>query len=67
MVIFGYRVWGQPGLYGYMDKNKDAVLGCLVLNHLAIEFIIETSTSRISLISAEKDLIQVLVSISLAS
>lgn len=38
-----------------MDENKEVAIGCLIVNHLAIEFIIETSTHRVSLISAEKD------------
>ena len=38
-----------------MDENKDVAIGCLIVNHLVIEFIIETSTNRISLLSAEKD------------
>lgn len=62
MVIFGYKVSLGPAWAIWM-KIKVRALGCLIVNHLAIEFIIEIATSRISLISAEKDLIRVLVSI----
>lgn len=57
--VHGY-LWLQSksgASLGYMDKNKDVVIGCLIVNHLGIEFNIEMSTGRISLISAEKDLI----------
>lgn len=36
-----------------MAKNKGVVIRCLIVTHLAIEFIIESATSRISLISAD--------------
>lgn len=37
------------------NENQEMVVVCLIVNQLTIGLNIETATSRISLISAEKD------------